>query len=107
MKMSKELADKVGLVEGEKAIFLSEVQGVRILKAVTIEKIFSKDDNVRVNCAEFGGYVMPRDLYSKGKIMRMLGEKEEHDYSFIEVMIVVSAAMLSGAGIGILMVSML
>jgi len=105
--MNKWLADEVGLVEGEKAIFLTERCGVRILKAVTIEKIFTKDDDVRVNCAEFGGYVMPRDLYSKEEIMRMLGEKVEHDYSFIEVMIVVSAAMLSGVGIGVLMVSTL
>jgi len=76
-KMSKELADKVGLVEGEKAIFLSEVGGVRILKAVTIKEVFIEGDDIRVYCAEFGGYVLPRDLYSKEKVMKMLWDDED------------------------------
>jgi len=76
--MSKRLADDVGLVEGEKAIFVTEAAGIRYLKVVTVEDVFDDGKgDIRVYCAEFGGYVMPRDLYSKEKIMKMLWDDED------------------------------
>jgi hypothetical protein len=108
--MSKELADKVGLVEGGEAIFITEMAGVKYLKAVTVVDVFDDGNgDIRVNCEEFGcddfgGYVLPRDLYSKEKIMRMLGE---HDYIFKELMIVGASGIVIGIAIGCIILSVL
>jgi len=112
--MSKELADKVGLVEGEKAIFVSEICGVRRLKAVTVDRVVEGDiGDFRVYCEEFAGCVLPRDLYSREKIMKMLGVKAEHDYSDNEIVLLVATGMIIGVAlistlyIGVMIATML
>ena len=73
--MSKWLADEVGLVEGEKAIYTYETGIEAYLRAATVMKVF--DDglwHIKVKCEEFEEYVYPRDLYTKEKIMTMFGE---------------------------------
>jgi len=62
--------------------------------------------NFKVYCEEFAGYVLPRDLYSKEEIMKMLGVKAEHDYSFAEVMILIATGMITGVAFGVMIGSM-
>jgi len=74
--MSKELADKVGLTEGEKAIYIDDVGGGVYLISVTVTEVFADGiDDIKVKCAEFEGWLRFGRLYSKEKIMKMLGEQ--------------------------------
>jgi len=75
--MSKKLAEKVGLVEGEKAIYPSNMVDVLYLRVVTVTDVIeNKKGEIVVLVAEFDGYIYPSELYSKKTILEMLGEND-------------------------------
>lgn len=72
--MSKELADRFGLVEGEKVIYVVNIEGTIILRTATVTDVVinKKSDDIVVLFAEFDGFLYPREVYSKKTILEML-----------------------------------
>ena len=74
--MSKELADKVGLVEGEKVIYTITIGGTIILRTATVTDVVinKENNNIVVLFAEFDGSLYPSELYTKKTILGMFGK---------------------------------